>query len=128
MKVRIRVHKAFELNQKDRESLAFGIGIHTVEQEVADHWYAKAHSELYDAKGDAAPDDEKAEATEGENVRITELEAINAKLAEELASANLRIAELLAKSEEDGAKSAEELAKTGAKSAAKPAVEPWKKS
>lgn len=42
-KVKIQVAKAFQLNVKGGAPMYFPIGNHTVDQEVADHWFVKAH-------------------------------------------------------------------------------------
>ncbi|CAN0620531.1 protein of unknown function [Burkholderia multivorans] len=52
-KTKIEVTKAFRL-LTDGEHSHFPVGVHTVEQEVADHWYVKAHTR--------APEGDDAEA------------------------------------------------------------------
>jgi hypothetical protein len=41
----INVLKAFLLTLADHTQRAFAVGVHKVEDEIADHWYVKAHSE-----------------------------------------------------------------------------------
>jgi hypothetical protein len=41
----INVIKAFLLTLADHTKRAFAVGIHKVEDEIADHWFVKAHSE-----------------------------------------------------------------------------------
>ncbi|USE78843.1 hypothetical protein NDR89_19585 [Cupriavidus gilardii] len=58
-KVKIHVAKAFRLLGKDGTVTAFAAGNHTVDQEVADHWFVKAHT-----SADNDPVDEAAGAKE----------------------------------------------------------------
>ncbi|HDR9029899.1 TPA: hypothetical protein QDB14_004121 [Burkholderia vietnamiensis] len=53
-KTKIEVAKAFRLLGADGEHTHFPVGVHTVEQEVADHWFVKAHTR--------APEIDEAEA------------------------------------------------------------------
>ena len=41
--VTIKVAKPFTLSPDEGEPQVFGVGSYEVEQEVADHWYVKAH-------------------------------------------------------------------------------------
>ena len=50
----IKVAKAFSLNFKGARH-QFDVGVHEVEDEIAAHWYTKAHADVTDSKPAPAP-------------------------------------------------------------------------
>ena len=57
---KIYVHTAFRLLQENGEHREFKVGNHTVDDDVAGHWYVKAHTGKPDE--DDADDKAKVEA------------------------------------------------------------------
>ncbi|CAN0620498.1 conserved protein of unknown function [Burkholderia multivorans] len=84
---KIEVVKPFRLLADDGKHHEFPVGSHEVEQEVADHWYTKAHTR--------APEGDDAEAA-----AKTEVVAKGKKEVDETAAAEKAAAEAKAKQAE----------------------------
>ncbi|MCA7083396.1 hypothetical protein K7G19_07260 [Cupriavidus sp. DB3] len=79
-KVKIHVAKAFKLLGKDGKQHDFPVGNHTVDQDVADHWFVKAHlggEAAQNADTEAAADELPAEL----EAKAKALQATEADLA-----------------------------------------------
>lgn len=57
----INVVRPFTLHFKG-VATQFAAGIHTVEHDIADHWFVKAHSQLIESKPEPEPEKEEETA------------------------------------------------------------------
>ena len=48
MKRTIQVHKPFTLTHDDHSTQQFLVGVHEVDEHVAEHWYVQAHATVLD--------------------------------------------------------------------------------
>lgn len=89
--VKISVHRPIIVNLDADRKITLPAGVHTVDQEVADHWYVKANSEQLSESM------VNADELEAAHQQIAELTA----MADELRSDNLKLLSELEKSAND---------------------------
>lgn len=92
----IHVVRPFVLTNDDHSTTTYGVGKHTVESEVADHWFTKAHLD-----GNVETDQERLAREAEENGARLEAE----RAAQEAEDARLK------KEAEDAAKEAEKASR-----------------
>lgn len=115
-KVKIHVAKAFKLLGKDGKQHDFPVGNHTIDQDVAEHWFVKAHLDGESAQSadtEAAADELLAEL-EAKAKAIDEREAKVAEREKAVAEREQAI-EAKAKEEAEAKAKAEAEAKPAAK-------------
>lgn len=49
--MKIAVHTPFKLSLAGREDIPFTAGIHTVDKEIAEHWFTRAHADVSEGEG-----------------------------------------------------------------------------
>ncbi len=117
--VKIYIQKAFKL-LVDGVQREFGVGNHTVDKDVADHWFVKAHTGDEAAAGSdhqSAADELRAEL----DVKVKTLQAAAEALAAREKAADQRDADLTAREDAVAAreKAADAKAQEGADAPAK---------
>lgn len=119
-KVKIHVAKAFKLLGKDGKQHDFPVGNHTVDQDVAEHWFVKAHLDGESAGGDTeAAADELLAELEAKAKAVQEAEA---KLAAREAELTEREKAVAAREQALDADKQDAEAKAKAEAEAKPAA------
>jgi len=119
-KVKIHVAKPFKLLTEKGEPMHFGVGNHTVDQAVADHWFVKAHLDGESAGGDTeAAADELLAELEAKAKAVQEAEATLAAREAEVAEREKAVA---AREQALDAAKQEAEAKAKAEAEAKPAA------
>ena len=88
----IYVDKAFKLNRPGKDVLTFPVGFHTVEPDVASHWFVKANS----SEGPETPGPDVGLAQENSRLKavVSELEDSAKTNADENARLQARVTEL----------------------------------
>lgn len=96
--MKIQVHKPFSLTMETGEVTDFAVGIHDVSNDVGEHWFTRAHSNVLSAESDTPGNsqiiDDLQEQVAGAHLHLAEKDNQIASLENNIAEKNQQIIDL----------------------------------